>query len=103
MRVELAHAICRHLLIFFVKLRGRPGRLPNAITVARMRTGCRAARNQLLKEVMRDYGYLEHMGMGVPRKIIRGMKDHNGTDVELIEQEETFLVRLHSVSHGAAG
>ena len=30
-----------------------PGRLPNAITVARMRTGCRAARNQLLKEVMR--------------------------------------------------
>jgi hypothetical protein len=43
------------------------------------------------------------MGMGVPRKIIRGMKDHNGTDVELIEQEGTFLVRLHSVSHGAAG
>ena len=78
-----------------------PGRLPNAITVARMRTGCRAARNQLLKEVMRDYDYLEHMGMGVPRKIIRGMKDHNGTDVELIEQEETFLVRLHSASPGA--
>jgi hypothetical protein len=25
MRFELAHAICRHLLIFFVKLRGRPG------------------------------------------------------------------------------
>jgi ATP-dependent DNA helicase RecG len=73
-----------------------PGRLPNAITVARMRTGCRAARNQLLKDVMRDYGYLEHMGMGVPRKIIRGMKDHNGTDPDLIEQEETFTVRLRS-------
>jgi hypothetical protein len=38
------------------------------------------------------------MGMGVPRKIIRGMKDHNGTDVELIEQEETFLVRLLTAS-----
>jgi ATP-dependent DNA helicase RecG len=73
-----------------------PGRLPNAITVARMRTGCRAARNQLLKDVMRDYGYLEHMGMGVPRKIIRGMKDHNGTDPELIEQAESFTVRLRS-------
>ena len=42
-----------------------PGRLPNGITPERMRTGCRAARNQLLKDVMRDYGYLEHMGMGV--------------------------------------
>ena len=43
---------------------------------------------------MRDYGYLEHMGMGVPRKIIRGMKEHNGTEPELIEDEEQFTVRL---------
>ena len=71
-----------------------PGRLPNGITPARMRTGCRAARNQLIKDVMRDYGYLEHMGMGVPRKMVRGMKAHNGTDPELIEGEESFTVRL---------
>ena len=71
-----------------------PGRLPNGITLARMRTGCRAARNQLLKDVMRDYGYLEHMGMGVPRKIIRGMHQHNGTEPELIEAEESFVLRL---------
>src|SRR6185369_22692 len=50
-----------------------PGRLPNGITPERMRAGTRAARNQLLKDVMRDYGYLEHMGMGVPYKIIAGM------------------------------
>ena len=37
-----------------------PGRLPNGITLDRMRTGCRTARNQLLKDVMRDYGYLEN-------------------------------------------
>jgi ATP-dependent DNA helicase RecG len=71
-----------------------PGRLPNGITPARMRTGCRAARNQLIKDIMRDYGYLEHMGMGVPRKIIRGMKAHNGTDPELIDEDERFTVRL---------
>lgn len=71
-----------------------PGRLPNGITPERMRAGTRAARNQLLKDVMRDYGYLEHMGMGVPRKIIRGMKEHNGTDPELIEENERFKVRL---------
>ena len=71
-----------------------PGRLPNGITPQRMITGCRSARNQLLKDVMRDYGYLEHMGMGVPRKIVKGMQNHNGTIPDLIEDEELFTVRL---------
>ena len=71
-----------------------PGRLVNGITPKRMRIGCRSARNELLKDVMRDYGYLEHMGIGVPRKIIRGMKEHNGTEPNLIEEEERFTVRL---------
>ena len=71
-----------------------PGRLPNGITPERMRTGCRVARNQLLKDVMRDYGYLEHMGMGVPRKIIQGMRAHNGTTPALIEEGERFIIQL---------
>lgn len=71
-----------------------PGRLPNGITPARMKTGCRASRNQLLKDVMRDYGYLEHMGMGVPRKIVKTMLQHNGTEPEFIEDGESFTVRL---------
>ena len=71
-----------------------PGRLPNGITPARMRAGTRAARNQILKDVMRDYRYLEHMGMGIPRKIIRGMMEHNGTEPELVEQDERFTIRL---------
>ena len=71
-----------------------PGRLPNGITPARMRAGCRSARNELLKDVMRDYGYLEHMGMGVSRKIVRGMREHNGTEPDLVEGGERFTVRL---------
>ena len=100
-----------------------PGRLPNGITPERMRVGCRTARNELLKDVMRDYGYrqarasgrrglvgrrgwapdgaegddggaLEHMGIGVPRKIVRGMREHNGTVPDLIAEEEQFTVRL---------
>jgi|LGVE01.1.fsa_nt_gb ATP-dependent DNA helicase RecG len=43
---------------------------------------------------MRDYGYLEHMGMGIPRKIIRGMREHNGTEPDLIEDGERFILRL---------
>ena len=71
-----------------------PGRLANGITPARMRSGCRSARNELLKDVMRDYGYVEHMGMGIPRKIMRGMREHNGTDPELLEEDERFTLRL---------
>ena len=74
-----------------------PGKLPNGITPDRMRAGCRAARNQLLKDVMRDYGYLEHMGMGIPRKIIKGMQEHNGTEPDLIEDSERFTLRLWKV------
>ncbi len=71
-----------------------PGRLPNGITPDRMRLGTRAARNQLLKDVMRDYRYLEHTEMGIPRKIVRGMKEHNGTEPRLVEQDERFTVTL---------
>ena len=71
-----------------------PGRLPNGITPERMIVGCRAARNQLLKDVMRDYGYLEHMGMGVPRKIVKEMRERNGTMPEFIEDTESLTVRL---------
>ena len=71
-----------------------PGRLPNGVTVAKMREGLRVARNQLLKEILRDYGYVEHLGMGVRNRIIESMRAHNGTEPDLIEEEHRFIVRL---------
>ena len=71
-----------------------PGRLPNTVTVDKMRAGYRASRNELLKEVLRDYGYVEATGLGVPRKIIAGMQRHNGSEPDLVEEESRFIVRL---------
>lgn len=71
-----------------------PGNLPNTVTVPKMKQGYRAARNELLKEILRDYGYVEHRGMGVRRKIIDGMREHNGTEPDLIEEDDRFTVRL---------
>ena len=71
-----------------------PGRLPNTVTVEKMRAGCRAARNELTRDVFRDYCYVEASGLGVPRKIVAGMRAHNGTDPDLIEEEHRFTVRL---------
>ncbi len=71
-----------------------PGRLPNTVTVEKMRAGYRASRNELIKEVLRDYRYIEATGLGVPRKIVQGMQAHNGTEPDLIEEEQRFIVRL---------
>ncbi len=71
-----------------------PGRLPNTVTVDKMRLGYRATRNELVKEVLRDYAYIEATGLGIPRKIIRGMREHNGTEPDLIEHEDRFILRL---------
>ncbi|MCP3956502.1 MAG: ATP-dependent DNA helicase RecG [bacterium] len=71
-----------------------PGNLPNTVTVEKMRSGYRATRNELIKEVLRDYRYIEATGLGVPRKIIRGMLDHNGKEPDLIEEDDRFTVRL---------
>ena len=71
-----------------------PGRLPNTVTVDGMRSGARYARNQMLVNIMRDYGYVDARGMGVRNKIIPGMRAHNGTEPDLIEEEYRFTVRL---------
>ena len=79
-----------------------PGRLPNTVTVAKMLAGYRATRNELVKEVLRDYRYVEANGLGVPRKIVRGMRAHNGTEPDLIEEEDRFTVRLWKQPRQAA-
>lgn len=73
-----------------------PGRLPNAMTVEKMRAGHRhrTARNEFILNVLRDYRYVEAAGLGVARKIVKGMRDHNGTEPDLIEEEDRFIVRL---------
>ncbi len=71
-----------------------PGRLPNTVTTGGMKAGMRYARNQTLVNVMRDYGYVDNRGMGVRNRIIPGMRDHNGTEPDLIEEENRFIVRL---------
>ena len=72
-----------------------PGRLPNGVTVAKMKEGVvRVARNKLLKEILRDYGYMEPFGMGVRNRIIGSMRSHNGTESGLVEEDDRFLVRL---------
>lgn len=71
-----------------------PGNLPNTISIEGMRAGVRYARNQVMMSIMRDYGYVEGLGMGIRRQVIPAMAKHNGTEPDFSEQESRFTVCL---------
>lgn len=72
-----------------------PGALPNSMTMEKMLAGQRSARNPLIVEVLRDYGYVDARGMGVRTKIIPLLKQHNGMPPDLEATEDYLLVRMH--------
>ncbi len=51
-----------------------PGALPNAMTIDKMLAGQRSARNHIIVEVLRDYGYVDARGMGVRTKVVPALK-----------------------------
>ena len=76
-----------------------PGHLPTGMTVAKMKAGvARRARNELLKEVLRDYGCVRLGDTGVRNKIIDAMREYNGSGPDLDEQDSRFVVRFRKSS-----
>ncbi|MDR1482505.1 MAG: putative DNA binding domain-containing protein [Synergistaceae bacterium] len=47
-----------------------PGALPNSMTVEKVLAGQRSARNHIIVDTLRDYGYVDARGMGVRVKVI---------------------------------
>lgn len=72
-----------------------PGALPNSMTVEKMLAGQRSARNPLIVEVLRDYGYVEARGMGIRTKIVPLLKQYNGVPPDLEPTEDYLLVRMY--------
>lgn len=67
-----------------------PGALTNSMTIEKMLAGQRSARNHLIVEVLRDYGYVDARGMGVRTKVIPLMRQLNQTD-PMFEATEDYL------------
>lgn len=74
-----------------------PGALPNNVIVERMKLGLRVPRNSILMQTLKDYGYVEHIGMGVCNKIIRGMQTHNGAEPNFAADGLQLMVGLKRV------
>lgn len=47
-----------------------PGAFQNSMTIEKMIAGQRSARNPIIVEVLRDYGYVDARGMGIRTKVI---------------------------------
>ena len=71
-----------------------PGSLQNSMTVEKMLAGQRSARNPIIVEVMRDYGYVEHRGMGVRRKVVPLTREFAGRDARFEATDDFLRVSL---------
>lgn len=73
-----------------------PGALQNSMTVQKMLAGQRSARNPILVDVCRDYGYVDARGMGVRRKIVPLVRELSGEDARFEVTEDYVRVTLPS-------
>jgi len=83
------------LFIFNNRLEVRsPGKIPNTVTIEQMKASCHYARNPVIVKFLQHFGYVEDIGLGIPNKIIRLMRDHSKKVPELKELGEEFIVTL---------
>lgn len=66
-----------------------PGSLQNSMTVEKMKAGQRSTRNQIVVEILKDYGYVDARGMGIRTKVIPLMKAEGKEPV--FEATEDYL------------
>jgi ATP-dependent DNA helicase RecG len=71
-----------------------PGRLQNSMTLDKVLAGQRSARNGIIVDVMRDYGYVDYRGMGVRRKIVPQTLAFSGQEARFEETDDYFRVVL---------
>ncbi|HPQ38535.1 MAG TPA: ATP-binding protein [Synergistaceae bacterium] len=71
-----------------------PGRLPNTVSVEKMKVGVSYARNPFLVKYMENLRYIDQLGRGIPM-IFSAMKKMGAKEPLLMEQGEEFLLRLY--------
>lgn len=75
-----------------------PGALPNAMTVEKMLAGQRSARNTILVEVLRDYGYVDARGMGVRTKVVPLITEFTGAAPKFEATDDFFKSIVHAAT-----
>ena len=72
-----------------------PGGLHNSMTVEKMIAGRRYARNNILMEIMRDYEYVDHRGMGIRSKVLPLLKAYKHPEPSFEANEDHLKTTLY--------
>ena len=70
-----------------------PGRLPNTITIDKVKVGASYPRNPVIASFLTNLRYIDKLGRGIPMVLQEGLQ--NGKKVWLEEFGEEFIVTLH--------
>lgn len=71
-----------------------PGRLPNTVTIEKMKIGVSYARNPFLVKYMENMRYIDQLGRGIPM-ILKKMKEAGAKEPLLMEQGEGFVLTIY--------
>lgn len=74
-----------------------PGALPNSMTLEKALAGQRSARNTILVEVLRDYGYVDARGMGIRTKVVPLIRKFTGASPEFAATDDFFKTTIRSI------
>ncbi|URZ04955.1 RNA-binding domain-containing protein [Clostridium felsineum] len=78
-----------------------PGKLPNTVTIEKMKIGVSYARNPFLVKYMENMRYIDQLGRGIPM-IMKSMKDLGAKEPLLYEIGEEFVIKIYT-SGGLGG
>ena len=73
-----------------------PGRLPNTVTIEKMKIGVSFARNPFLVKYMENMRYIDQLGRGIPM-IIKSMLSFSCKEPTLTELGEEFILTLYNI------
>lgn len=71
-----------------------PGKLPNTVTIDKMKIGVSYSRNPFLVKYMENLRYIDQLGRGIPM-IIKNMKNIGAREPELKEIGEEFVLIIY--------
>lgn len=71
-----------------------PGKLPNTVTIDKMKIGVSYSRNPFLVKYMENLRYIDQLGRGIPM-IMKSMENLGAREPQLKEMGEEFILTLY--------
>lgn len=75
------------------------GRLPNTLTIEKIKAGQKYQRNPILVRFAQDFGLMEHKGLGIRKIVIETLRNAGMKEALMEETEETFKLTIYSPLH----